>query len=112
MDDERIIALAQHLNIEIHLIENNAEEINESRYGDNCYEYDGCEYRILTDSEADIAERESVESVIEDCYLTEFTRDNKNHPALKYINMEEWIDDWCDNRGENLSGYDGIENEE
>lgn len=109
IDDDRIIALMKHLNI---TPEEAYHDITEAKYGTGTYEYGNQEYQVLTDSEADDEERESVENLIDDCYLSELTRNNKNHPALQFIDMEAWLDAWCGQRGENLNPYDGQEHEE
>lgn len=107
--DDRILALMLHLEL---TVEEADSDIVEAKYGNNYYEYGKEEYQVLTDYEADREEEEYVENTIEECYLSELTRDNKNHPALNYIDMDRWVEDWCGNRGENLSGYDGQEYEE
>ena len=85
------------------------DEMKDISNNNNHFTCQGRDYIVATDSEADDLEREAVERVIEDCYLWEFRKTNKDHPALRYINLEEWIDDWCGNRGHNLNSYDGGE---
>lgn len=109
INDDRIIALMNHLGI---TPQEALDDIKESTYGYNIYEYGSQEYQILTDDEADKEEYEAVESLIEDCYLSELRHINKDHPALDYIDVDKWIEDWLGNRGNNLSSYDGEENEE
>lgn len=109
IDDDRIIALMKHLDI---TPEEAYYDIAEAKYGNNYYTYGSQEYQVLTDSEADDEEREYVEQLIEECYLSDLTRNNKNHPVLQFIDIQRWVSDWCNNRGENLSGYDGSEHME
>jgi len=107
LEDPKIIALAQHLDLtptEAH------EDIECDR--DCNYSYSGIDYLVCTDEEADELERETVENTIEECYLSELNHSMKNHPALNYIDMDRWIDDWCNNRGENLGRYDSTEHYE
>ena len=107
--DHKIIALAKHLDISP--MEAN-EDIQQSNYNDCLYSYSGIEYLVCTDDEADELEREYLENMIDECYLYSLKNENKNHPALDYIDIERWINDWSGNRGENLGRYDGKENEE
>lgn len=109
IDDDRIIALMKHLDI---TPEEAYYDIAEAKYGNNYYTYGNKEYQVLTDSEADDEERGYVEQLIEDCYLSDLTRNNKNHPVLQFIDMDAWLDSWCGNRGENLSSWDGCEHDE
>lgn len=105
MDDERIIALAQHLNIELHLIENNAEEITELAFGS--YQYGSQEYMVLTDDEADKEMERNAESHVEDelysieSHLRQFIDEDKM--------IEYYMDD---DRGNQLAWYDNIEHTE
>lgn len=102
IDDDKVIALMQHLGI-------SPTEAYEDIIFSNCYEYGNQEYEILTDDEAAYEEEQYVEQIIEDCYISELPKDSV---VRSYINMSEWVSDWCNNRGENLASYDGIENEE
>jgi hypothetical protein len=104
-NDERIIALIKHLNIEF----KEYEDISEAKYGNNIYEYGNQEYQVLTDDEADREEEEYVENLIEECYIP---GDTKNNPIYDYIDMDRWVKDWCGNRGENLNSFNGEEHYE
>ena len=103
IDDDRIIALMKHLDISP---KEALEEIEEN--GTNYYTYGSQEYLVLTDSEADDKEYDLVKDNIEYNYLDEI----KDSPAINYVDVSRWTDDWCGNRGENISSYDGTENEE
>ena len=103
IDDDRIIALMKHLDISP---KEALEEIEEN--GTNYYTYENQEYLVLTDSEADDKEYDCVKFTIEDCYLPEIV----DSPAYHYVDVEKWAEDWCGSRGENISSYDGTENEE
>lgn len=109
INDDRIIALMQYLKI---TVQEAYDDIGEALYGSNCYEYGEQEYKILTYNEATDEEYECVKNTIKDCYLLDFYKDNKDNPAINYIDVEQWIDDWCNNRGQNIASYDGYEHEE
>ena len=99
--DEKIMALAIHLNLpfsEIEAIKNEYE---------NYYSYFKEEYIVADEDEADELEKEYVENLIEECYLWEIKK--KFPDLLRYFNIEEMLEDFCGNRGENLSSYDGRE---
>lgn len=93
---EETLALATYLELpldEINDIENDYE---------NNYTYGKQEYFVADYSTTKAAEREYVESTIEECYLHEVPEVARN-----YIDMEKWIDDWSGNWSENLGSYDG-----
>lgn len=100
---DRMLALAQFKDIPIRQCYDKIEELD-----NNSFEYDGEEYKILTDSEADEEEYDIVKSNIEDNWMYEI----RDSPAAHYVNINKWIDDWCGDRGTNLAFYDNIENEE
>jgi hypothetical protein len=62
------------------------------------------EYRVLTDDEADDAEREYLDDLFDQ--IVEVPSHLQN-----YVDKDKWIDDNSGNRGENLNGYDGNEEE-
>lgn len=109
IDDVKIIALGKHLDIDAREA---MEDIEQSSYDDCMYSYSGMDYLVCTDEEADEKEKEAVESIIEECYLSELKHQIKDHPALQYIDMEAWVQDWCGERGENLNRYDSTEYEQ
>jgi len=100
MDNEKILALAKFLEIEIEDI----EEVYE-----NTYKADGGEYMVLDDSEANTAFHESVENYIDECVLSEMPENLRY-----YFDNEKFERDVLlgDGRGPSLSSYDGAENEE
>lgn len=66
-------------------------------------EMDG-EYRVLTDDEADEAEREYLDDLFDQIVeVPDHLRD--------YIDKDKWIEDNSGERGQNLNGYDGGEEE-
>ena len=105
-DLDKIYVLATHLNL--YLSELKDIEIDDT-YSITYYYYAKEEYCILKDDEADELEEETVRNTINDCYLYDLIKGNKDHPALNYIDIDRWVEDWCGNRGENLNPYDGTE---
>lgn len=98
--DERVQALAQHLGVK-------ASEITVIDEQEN-YEVDGNEYRVLTDSEADEANDESIQNYIDECILPELPEQYQS-----YFDDEAFMRDArMDGRGHNLNYYDGTEYEE
>lgn len=100
--DPKVVALARHLDV-------SEESINEER--DNTYSSDDArgEYLVLTNSEANEAWEESLNS-----YLNDMLDDRKTVPAwcAQYFNREAWKRDARhDGRGHSLSPYDGHEHE-
>lgn len=71
------------------------------------YEYEGAEYLIYTDSEADQAFEDSIESYIDDCVIPEIPKSYR-----QYFDRKSFTRD-CEyyGRGHTLSPYDGCENE-
>ena len=71
-------------------------------------EYEGREYLVCTDEEADELHDEHLEWYIDECILPELHKAYRN-----YFDRESWKDDQgYDGRGGCLAGYDGCENEE
>lgn len=99
--DAKTRALAAHLKVE-------PSEVTEERGELYECETERGEWRVLTDSEADQAFKESLESYIED-----MMRDWPE-TAKSYFDEERFIRDveLGDGRGPTLSGYDGAEHEE
>ena len=64
------------------------------------------EYLVLTDDEADKRVDEYLESLFDD-----FMRDVPDH-IVNYIDYEAWKNDYNNDRGAELSSYDGIKNYE
>lgn len=102
IDDEKILALAQHLGIE----RTDEDILNISDKGNDTYKYGRLEYLVLTDEEADEKWDEYAEEYIDEMIrpLPEF--------AQNYFDREMWKRDArMDGRGASLSSYDGAENE-
>jgi hypothetical protein len=125
--DDRLVALAEYLGC-------NLDELDESRYSDNTFEYGREEYLILTESEAD----EMAESYILDSVwafnadflishmglpydakpmLESFSRDKCESANDTFLAMIKDHDAFvrdaisADGRGHFLNTYDGEENE-
>jgi hypothetical protein len=97
--DEKAQALAQHLGVK-------PSDITVIDELEN-YEVDGSEYRVLTDSEADEANDESIQNYIDDCILPELPEAYRF-----YFDDEAFMRDArMDGRGHNLNYYDGTEYE-
>ena len=108
------------------------DELTESKYDENSFEYGREEYLVLTDDEADAMAKERVlESVyafkpeflaahsdldskdFESIQANDRYEDN-NRFILKLLNdLDHFVDDAikCDGRGHFISNYDGEENE-
>lgn len=102
--EPKVLALAAHLGVE-------PDTISECLHGDNMYECseEPGEYMVCTDSEADSAADERLESYIDECILPETPE-----PLRNYFDRESWKRDelmWND-RGHTLASYDGAEEEE
>jgi len=96
--ETKIKALASHL-------ECKKKDITPSTYDDNLFEWEGEEYLVCTDDEADSLWEESLDSYLEDCIYPELTGN-----LASYLNDEAWKNDArADGRGHSLSGYDGEE---
>jgi len=79
---------------------------NHDFYGLTVYTVDGAEYACGTDSEADAAWDQSLESYIDDCIMPEIKDENLRN----YFDCEKWKRDAkFDGRGHSLSSYDGNE---
>lgn len=113
--DKKIIALAQHLNINMDIdeeynIEELKEELNNIKegYTDNIFEYYNEEYEVLTDNEADERWEEELQNYTDECIIPELS-----DFATRYFNKEAWKRDArFDGRGHSISRYDGCEHEE
>ena len=105
--NERMQAVAQHLNIE-----NNPEELEnlqESTYNENIIEYYNEEYEVLTDEEADDRWEEELQYYIDECIMPEI----KDETLRRYFDEEAWKRDArFDGRGHAISRYNGCEYEE
>ena len=120
---EKVIALAQHLNLTLEIDEGLDEEekeeaiqeikdeldnIRESSYDSNLFEYYNEEYNVYTDSEADDAWEDELDNYIDECIRPELP----DHLA-NYFDEEAWKRDArFDGRGHAISRYDGCEYEE
>lgn len=105
IDDDRIIALMKHLDI---TPEEAYDDIEESKYDDNNYEYGIRMYQVLTDSEADDLLDEYLDSYIDECILNQLPEAYRN-----YFDSKSWKYDAKNNsRGDSLASYDGREYEE
>ena len=132
--DERVIALAQYLDIDMEP-DFNAEDYPTDEYSeeeieqameeaieevaneldnitndyDNTYSYYSEEYEVLTDSEADDRMEEELDNYIEECIYPEI----KDEHLRNYFDEESWKSDArLDGRGHIISRYDGDEGEE
>jgi len=121
--DERVIALAQHLELDLEIneadfeneeekeeaIQNIIDELdNISNDYDNAYSYGNKEYLVLTDSEADEKEDEQLNNYLEECIYPELPENLRY-----YFDDEAWKRDArMDGRGHIISTYDGTEYEE
>jgi hypothetical protein len=84
------------------------DEIVQSTYNENLFEYGSEEYLVCTDDEADELWEESLDNYLEECIYPELQGNLKN-----YFDDEKWKQDAkFDGRGHSLSGYDGRENYE
>jgi len=124
--DEKVIALASFLDID-------PGEIEEG-YDSNNFEADGCEYMVLTDSEADEMAREYIEQLLwafNPSFLSGETGlpeemfsalqdkcEGANDAFLQVIEQSCGLDSFVetaigvDGRGHFLNTYDGEENEQ
>lgn len=102
IDDEKILALAQHLEI----ARDDEDILNISDDGRNVYCYGHKDYLVLTDDEADKMQDEYFEQ-----YLDEILSELPDI-AQRYFDRDAWKRDAeFDGRGI-LSSYDGEEHEE
>jgi hypothetical protein len=99
---EAIEALARHLECEV-------DDLSEERhecYGMTVYSHGNAEYAVGTDSEADEAWDQSLDSYIDDCIMPEI----KDKTLARYFDTEAWKSDArMDGRGHSLASYDGDE---
>jgi hypothetical protein len=72
------------------------------------FEYDGAEYAVLSEDDADAAWDEALDCYLEDCVLCELPETARN-----YFDEEKWKRDTRINngRGRSLNSYDGGEDE-
>lgn len=131
--DEKVIALAQHLNINLEPDFNEEdyptedyteEEIEEARQEairevtdeldsiietyDNYFEYYNESYTVVTDDEADDLWEQELDNYIEECIMHEIPE----HLQC-YFDEDAWKSDArIDGRGHAISRYDGCEYEE
>ena len=97
---DQVLALAKFLGVD-------PEEITESRYDSNTYQYGREEYLVVDDSKADELWDESLDSYLEECVLPDLP-----DFARRYFDREAWKEDARhDGRGHCLASYDGHEHE-
>lgn len=102
IDDEKILALAQHLEI----ARDDEDILNITEQG-SYYTYGRREYLVLTDSEADDAWDKELDNYIEECILPELPEYYQS-----YFDSEKWKREaHIDGRGHSLARYDGDEHE-
>jgi len=81
------------------------DELVQSTYDSNLFEYGSSEYLVCTDSEADELWDEELENYIDECILHELPECYRN-----YFDNEAWKSDAkMDGRGHSLNRYDGNE---
>lgn len=106
MSEEKVAALAAHLNV-------NADTIKETRHSSDTYECEDepGEYRVLTESERETAADESLESYIDECIFGQLSAIVET--LERYFDREAWKRDALisDGYGHTLSPYDGQEYE-
>lgn len=96
---EKAYALAAYLEIDADDVENSVHELFDTPEG---------EYLVLTESEADEAWDESLDSYLDDCGVLDSIPEN----LRRYFNREAWKRDArFDGRGHYLAGYDGEEHD-
>lgn len=84
------------------------DEIQQSSYDENLFEYGSEEYLVVTDEEADELWNEDLENYIDECILHELPESYR-----QYFDREAWKSDArYDGRGHSLNRYDGNEYEE
>lgn len=83
------------------------DELIQSTYNENLFEYGNSEYLVCTDSEADELWDEDLENYIEECILPEL-----DERYRRYFDNEAFKSDArMDGRGHSLNRYDGNEYE-
>ena len=112
--DDAVVALATHLGVEddevaLDCLQDALNDKTDGPYGYGVsIEYEGAEYAIMTDYEADTAYNEAVDSYIDECVLEELPERYRG-----YFNYESFKRDvLMDGRGYWLAPYDDSENEE
>ncbi len=121
--DEKVIALAQYLDIDLEINEEDFEDEEEKEEAiqdivdeldsitndyDNTYSYGNGEYLVLTDRESDEEEDRRLDNYLEECIYPELPENLRC-----YFDDEAWKRDAkMDGRGQIISTYDGYENEE
>jgi len=108
-DDEpdRVKALCQYL--DPHSTPAEVEQIPGDLYGEGVvFKSGGREYAVLTDSEADRAVDESLDSYIDDCVLPELPESLRFYFDSELFKRDAIL---SDGRGHCLSTYDGNEGE-
>lgn len=114
MSEEKIAALAAHLNVK-------ADTIEACNHSDDTFECESepGEYRVLTESEREKAASEALDSYVDECLFGQIKADFKGQDSLvetleRYFDRASWKRDalLSDGYGHTLSGYDGNENEE
>lgn len=99
--NERIQALAKHLEVD-------TDELEVSKYDDKTIAYGDQEYLVVTDSEANDLWEEDLDQYIDDCILSELPEAYRY-----YFDSEKWKSDArMDGRAHSLSRYDGDEDEQ
>lgn len=84
------------------------DEIQQSAYDENLFEYGSEEYIVVTDEEADELWEQELDYYLEECIYPELS-DN----LVRYFDDEAWKRDArFDGRGYSLNRYDGNEYEE
>ena len=82
------------------------DEIQQSSYDENLFEYGSEEYLVVTDEEADELWEQELDNYLEDCIYPELTGNLAN-----YFDDEAWKRDAKhDGRGHSLDRYNGHEN--
>jgi hypothetical protein len=103
-DTTRIKALANFLKLD------RAEmaDIKIFNYCGRTLEYDGREYLVLTDYEADQKFEAALQDHFSECIAPDIPED-----LVGYFDLESWIRDvaLCNGRGPTLASYDGVEQE-
>ena len=121
--DERVIALAQHLELDLEINEADFETEEEKEEAiqniideldsitndyDNTYSYGNKEFLVLTDEEADEEEDRQLDNYLEECIYPELPENMRY-----YFDDEKWKRDAkMDGRGHIISMYDGCEHNE
>ena len=107
MEDERIQAIIQSLNVEDgETVE--VDELNVSSHDEKIIEYGDEEYLVVTDEEADELWEEELDNYIDEFILPELSEQYRY-----YFDDERWKSDARhDGRAHSLNRYDGNEYEQ